>query len=159
MFHGDMINFDDFKKIDLRVARILEAERVVGSEKLIKLKIEIGEDDSKNPPEKIMKLHGLTPGASSPPSAERNPPKQKTGIHPWSYDRGLLRRRIKQIVAGIGKSYQPEELINKEIAVVVNLEPRQLMGIESQAMLLAAVNGEPVLLVPEKEVPSGSQVK
>ncbi len=47
-----------------------------------------------------MKLHGLTPVASYPPSAERNPPKQKTGIHPRSYDRGLLRRRIIILVYG-----------------------------------------------------------
>jgi len=42
-----------------------------------------------------MKLHELTLVVSSPPSVERNPPKQKTSIHSRSYDRGLLRRRIK----------------------------------------------------------------
>lgn len=116
MFHGDMINFEDFKKIELRIGKILEAERVEGSEKLVKLMVDMG--------------------------------KTETG-----------EKDIRQIVAGIGKSYQPEKLINKEIAVVANLEPRQLMGIESQAMLLAAINGEPILLVPEKQVPPGSQVK
>ena len=38
-----MITFDDFKKVDLRVAKILEAEKVEGSEKLVKLKISVGE--------------------------------------------------------------------------------------------------------------------
>ncbi len=45
---------------------------MAGSEKLIKLKIEIGEDDSKNPPEKIMKLHGLT--CASPEASARRAP-------------------------------------------------------------------------------------
>jgi len=43
---------------------------------------------------------------------------------------------------------------------VANLEPKNLMGIESQGMLLAAdVNGEPVILIPEKEVPPGTKIR
>ena len=47
-----------------------------------------------------------------------------------------------------------------EVVVVANLEPRMLMGIESQGMLLAAhgESGEAILLTPEKEVPFGSQI-
>jgi methionine--tRNA ligase beta chain len=106
-----MVSFEDFQKIDLRVAKIVEAEKVKGSEKLLKLVIDVG--------------------------------KEK-----------------RQIVAGIGKFYKPEDLIGKEIAVLLNLEPKKIMGIESQGMLLAAdVEGEPVILIPEKEVPAGTKIR
>jgi len=67
----------------------------------------------------------------------------------------------RQIVAGIGRVYKPEDLIGLEIAVVANLEPKTLMGIESNGMLLAASadNGEPVLLIPQKEVPPGAEIR
>jgi methionyl-tRNA synthetase len=48
----------------------------------------------------------------------------------------------RQVVAGIGKWYEPETLVGKRVVVVCNLEPRELMGIESQGMLLAAKDGE-----------------
>ncbi|MBU0467581.1 MAG: methionine--tRNA ligase subunit beta [Candidatus Omnitrophica bacterium] len=66
----------------------------------------------------------------------------------------------RQLVAGIRKSYQKEELVGKRIIVIKNLEPAVIRGEESQGMLLA-VTGEngPVLLTPEKEVPLGSQVR
>jgi len=105
-----MIKFEDFQKLDLRVGKIVEAERVEGSEKLIKLKVDIGGEE-------------------------------------------------RQLVAGIGKVYSPEDLIEKEIIVVANLEPKVLFGIESQGMLLAAEDGDTVsLLMPDKEVKPGSRV-
>jgi len=66
----------------------------------------------------------------------------------------------RQLVAGIGKKYQPEELIGKQIVIVANLEPRKLMGEESQGMLLAAHDeeGSPILLMPDKTSPSGSKI-
>lgn len=106
-----MINFEDFKKLDLRVAKIFEAERVEGSEKLLRLQVSLGEEN-------------------------------------------------KQIIAGIGKNYSPEDLIDREIVVVANLEPRKLMGLESQGMLLAASDeGGPVILMPDKEVPPGTGIR
>ena len=114
-----MINYDDFSKIELKVAKILAAERVDGSEKLLKLQVDLG-----------------------------------------------LEKR--QIVAGIGKVYAPENLVGKEIAIVANLETRSFIlrqssgqvVLESQGMLLAASdeNG-PVILMPEKEVLPGAEIK
>lgn len=103
-----MISFEEFKKIDLRIARITKAENVEDSEHLLKLEIDLGEEK-------------------------------------------------KQILSGIKKYYQPEELINREIVVIANLEPKEIMGMESQGMLLAAdIDGEPILLMPDKEVPPGT---
>lgn len=105
-----MINFDEFKKIDLRIGTILEASRVEGSEKLLKLIIDLG--------------------------AEK-----------------------RQILSGIGKSYAPEALIGKQVALVVNLEPRMMMGLESKGMILAASGADGIsLLFPEKPVPPGAQI-
>jgi methionyl-tRNA synthetase len=104
------ISFEDFKKVDLRTAKILKAEKLEGSEKLVKLEVDLGQEK-------------------------------------------------KQILAGIQKYYPVEDLINKTIIVVANLEPKKLAGVESQGMLLAAsVDGEPVLLMPDKETPPGSQI-
>ena len=106
-----MINFEEFKKVDLRVAKIISAEVVEGSEKLLKLQVDLGETEK------------------------------------------------RQIIAGIAKQYKPEELIGREIAVVANLEPRVLFGLESQGMLLAAAgeNG-PVLLRPDSDILPGTRV-
>ena len=106
------ISMDDFAKVDLRVARVVECERVRKSDKLLKLQVQLG--------------------------AER-----------------------RQIVAGIARHYQPEELIGKSIVVVANLQPATLMGEESQGMLLAASDndGRLVCIAPSGEVGDGSAVK
>jgi len=67
----------------------------------------------------------------------------------------------RQIVAGIGAAYAPEQLVGRRIVVVANLKPATLMGVESRGMLLAATlpDGSPVLLAPDAEVPAGSGVK
>src|SRR4030042_2787191 len=60
----------------------------------------------------------------------------------------------RQIIAGVAKYYSPKELVGKNLVIVANLEPKKLMGLESQGMILCAENnGEPVCLVPLKEVP------
>jgi len=108
-----MISFDDFKKIELRTAKVLDAQRVEGSDKLIRLELDDGSE------------------------ADR------------------------QIVAGIGTKYEADELVGKTIIIVANLEPRKLMGIESQGMLLAASNEEegPVLLTTMEDIESGSEIR
>ncbi len=110
----NIIFYNDFAKIQLRTAKILEAERVKKSKKLIRLKIDLG--------------------------AER-----------------------RQIVAGIGEHYSPDELIGKTIVVVANLEPTKLMGIESQGMLLAATTSDgshlSIVTILDENIPAGSTVK
>lgn len=112
MINGDiMITFEDFKKVELKIARIIAAEEVPGAEKLLKLQIDLGDEK-------------------------------------------------RQIVAGIKKTYSAGDLVGREIVVVVNLEPRMVMGVESQGMLLAASDeSAPVLLRPDKDVPPGSGIR
>jgi len=104
-----MINFEDFQKVDLRVAEILKAESVDGSNKLLKLQINLGGEE-------------------------------------------------RQILAGIKGAYQSEDLVGRQIIVVANLAPRSMMGQQSEGMLLAASDGQPVLLQPERKVDPGTKI-
>jgi methionyl-tRNA synthetase len=105
------ITIDEFQKIQFKTAKVLSAERVPKSEKLIKLQVSIGTEQ-------------------------------------------------RQIVAGIGKKYEPESLIGKTIVIVANLKPAKLMGIESQGMVLAAGDSEVRGLVTIlEEVDPGTKVK
>lgn len=66
----------------------------------------------------------------------------------------------RTIVAGIGKDYKPEELIGKKIAIVANLKPVKLMGVESRGMLLAtdAVEGLTVLAF-DRDAKTGAKIR
>ncbi|MDD4356679.1 MAG: methionine--tRNA ligase [Smithellaceae bacterium] len=104
------IEYDEFAKVDLRVAKILAAEPVPKSTKLVKLRIDIGEE--------------------------------------------------RTIVAGIGKDYQPEELVGKSIVVVANLKPAKLMGVESHGMLLATDSAQGLTLIGfDREPKTGAKVR
>ncbi len=106
------ITIDDFMKVDLRVAKVLTAEKVPNSKKLVKLTVDVGTE-------------------------------QRT------------------LVAGIAEAYEPEQLVGRTIAMVFNLKPAKLMGIESNGMVLAASpeGGKPTLVGFEQEVPPGSRVR
>jgi len=106
----EIINFEDFIKIDLRIGRIIEAEKVEGSTKIIKTIVDLGEDK-------------------------------------------------KQVLAGIGEFYTPEELIDRVVALVVNLSPKKIMGFDSEGMILAVKDGESLsLLGTDKEIKIGSKI-
>ncbi|HWZ98791.1 MAG TPA: methionine--tRNA ligase [Candidatus Dormibacteraeota bacterium] len=70
---------------------------------------------------------------------------------------------IRQICAGIAQYYEPEKLIGRKVAVVVNLAPRKLRGVESNGMIVAASvgpEGRPVLAgFPDEDVEIGSRLK
>ncbi len=106
-----LIDFSVFEQVELKAGKIIDAENVKKSEKLLKLKVDVG-------------------------------------------DGGRI------IVAGIAKSYNPEDLKGKTIAVAANLKPAKLMGIESQGMVLAAFDGEchNVMILPDT-VPAGTRIK
>ena len=105
------IVFDDFMKIDVRVATIRAAEKIKKSKKLLKLTLDTGLD-------------------------------QRT------------------VLSGIAEQYAPEEVIGKQVCVLVNLAPRKMMGIESQGMILMAEDqdGSLAFIQPDKGVSSGSTI-
>lgn len=66
----------------------------------------------------------------------------------------------RTIITAMAEFFEPEYFVGKEIPVLFNLEPRNIKGIESQGMILAAEHdGKPCLLHPEKEIPAGSPVR
>ena len=66
----------------------------------------------------------------------------------------------RQIVSGIAKYYKPEEMVGKKVAVITNLKPCKLCGVESQGMILAAGDDEGNLSVVtvDKDIVSGSEI-
>jgi methionine--tRNA ligase beta chain len=67
---------------------------------------------------------------------------------------------VKQAVAGIKTHYKPSELEGKQFIFMTNLEPAKLMGELSEIMILAAVEGERVVLLkPDKEISNGAAVE
>ena len=69
--------------------------------------------------------------------------------------------QVKQIVSGIKAYYTPEEMVGKKVMVLVNLKPAKLAGVLSEGMLLCAedAEGKLSLVVPEKEMPSGAEIR
>ncbi len=66
----------------------------------------------------------------------------------------------RQIVSGIADAYTPEALVGKKVALVANLKPAKIMGVESNGMVLAAsLDGKAVLCVFDADVPSGTKIK
>jgi methionyl-tRNA synthetase len=66
----------------------------------------------------------------------------------------------RQIVAGIAETYEPAALVGKKVAVVANLKPAKLMGVESNGMVLAAsLEGRAVLCTFDMDVPPGTRIK
>ncbi len=114
------ISYEDFKKVEIKIGKILSAEKIEKSEKLLKLSVDFAE------------------GAP------------------------------RQIVSGIAKYFpEVEKLVGKKVAFVTNLEPKPLMGLESNGMILAvgglpaqAGGDEPFSLfeMPD-EIPTGIKAK
>lgn len=68
--------------------------------------------------------------------------------------------KVVELVAGLKTSYTKEELLHKKVPVLVNLEPKTVRGVTSNGMILACdLDGKPVLLTPDKDVPPGSIIK
>ena len=104
------VSIEEFRKIDFKVGKVVEAERVPKSEKLLKLMIDIGGD-------------------------------------------------TKQCVASLADPYTLTDIKDRLVIVVTNLRNRKIFGLDSEVMLLAAVDGPDVsLLHPGKPFSPGSKV-
>ncbi len=105
------VTYDDFSKLDMRVAKIILVEKIPGKSKIVKGTIDLGEEK-------------------------------------------------REVIIGGAEYYTPEELVNKKVIVIANLEPRKIAGIESNAMLLAAdLNDKPFWLTVNEDVPLGTKIK
>lgn len=134
-----MISYDEFSKIEMKVGKILSAEPVPKSEKLLKLSVDFGIIPKPAP----VVLEG---GVTTPQSVENVPEV----------------RDIRQILSGIAK-YFPlgVGLVGKKCMFVTNLAPRPLMGMESNGMILAVSteDGKLSLLEPDPSIPEGTKAR
>jgi len=105
-----IITYDDFVKLDLRVGQVLECERKEGSDKLLRLTVDFGEEGKRN------------------------------------------------ILSGIYPHYEPDQIKGKQFVFVLNLEPRKIMGEESQGMILCANDKRPIPLKPRTKAAAGSSI-
>ncbi|MDE6668718.1 MAG: methionine--tRNA ligase [Muribaculaceae bacterium] len=107
----DNVEFETFERMDIRVGRVVECDKVPKADKLLRLRIDDG-------------MGGRT------------------------------------IVSGIAKYYKPEDLVGQEVCFMANFAPRKLRGIESQGMVLSAVDadGRLVVIGPNGDVRPGSSV-
>jgi len=107
------VSFEEFKKMDIRVGKIVKIEPHPNADKLYVLLVDLGFGENK-----------------------------------------------RQIVAGLRQHYSMEELMGKKIVMITNLQPALIRGIESNGMLLAAVDkGKVVLVTPEKDIEEGAKVE
>lgn len=106
------ISYDDFLKMDIRIGRIIEAEKVAKTKKLLKLKVDTGID-------------------------------QRT------------------VVSGIAEFFSPEDIVGKQVSILVNLEPRDIKGITSQGMILMVedADGRLDFVNPTTSIREGSSVR
>lgn len=106
-----MATIDDFLKLEFKAGTVLESEEIEGSEKLLKLMVDVGEENS------------------------------------------------RQILSGIKAWFKPEELKGKQFIFITNLDPRTMMGLKSEGMILCAGNDKPIPLIPIEPVPNGSKIR
>ncbi|OGH11314.1 MAG: hypothetical protein A3B38_00615 [Candidatus Levybacteria bacterium RIFCSPLOWO2_01_FULL_36_13] len=116
------VTLDDFKKVEIKIGKVVHCEKVADADKLLKLQVDFGDFQ-------------------------------------------------RQIISAIAEWYKPEDLEGKKLPFIVNLEPRNFRGEESQGMLVAmdtedlppasagwAQPGKPVLLIPAEDVKEGTLV-
>jgi methionyl-tRNA synthetase len=105
------ISFEEFMKLDIRVGKVVAAEEMKKSKKLLKLTVDLGVE-------------------------------------------------TRDVLAGIKGHYEPDALLGRKVVVLANLEPRKMMGVASQGMILAAEtqDGVPLLLYPDGDPPVGAGV-
>lgn len=106
-----MVTIDDFAKVELKVGTVLQAEEIEGSDRLLRLMVDL--------------------------------------------DEGMPR----QILSGIKQWYKPKDLIGKQFVFVSNLEPRDMMGLQSQGMILCTDSTKPIPLKPARRVKPGTKIR
>jgi len=106
------ITYEDFSKLDIRSGKVLAAEKVAKTKKLMKLTIDTGID-------------------------------------------------TRTVVSGIAEYYEPEQVVGRQVSIIVNLQPKNLKGIDSHGMILMATdaNGKLVFVSPTEDIKNGSEIK
>ena len=105
-----IIKYEDFSKLDLRVGEVIECIKKEESNKLLRLTVDFGDEGERN------------------------------------------------ILSGLSQYYKPEDLKGKQFVFIINLEPRKLMGEESQGMILCVDGDKPIPIKPQELTKPGSEI-
>ena len=106
------VTYDDFAKLDIRIARIVSAQPIKGKSRILKGRVDLGGGDERD------------------------------------------------VIIGGAQYFEPDEVVGMKAVAIVNLEPKKMAGVESNAMLLAAdVDDKPFWLTVSGDVPAGSRVR
>ena len=135
-----MITYDDFKKVEIRAGKILSAEKIPDTDKLLKLSVDFG---YKTQPAKNFTPPDPSLGVAVEPVLEKVPD-------------------VRQIISGISTYFpDPSVLVGRTCMFVTNLEPRTIKGHESNGMLFALSTAEGAfsLLEPNSSIPPGTAAK
>jgi len=147
-----MISFDDFKKVEIRAGKILSAEKIPATDKLVKLMVDFGEsEEDKTIADAGQSVSGEKTGETVAKVGD------EAGTAPAVVAQKIPKPR--QIVSGIAL-YFPDltVLVGKTCMFVTNLEPRMIKGFESNGMLFAVSNssGGFSLLEPNSSILPGT---
>ena len=116
-----MVSIEDFKKLEIKVAKVLEVNPHPGADRLYVLKVFLGNIECND---------------------------EATGEI-------VCTPQVREIVAGIRPYYTPEELVGKQVVVLINLEPATIRGVQSNGMLLAVKDNDKLSILtvdrPTKE--------
>ncbi len=138
-----MISYDEFKKVEIRAGKILSAEKVPETDKLLKLMVDFGEfEEAKIITDKVPE-EGEVVGDIAAVENNKIP-------------------KPRQIISGISHYFpDPAKLVDKTCMFVTNLEPRMIKGLESNGMLFAVSteSGGFSLLEPNDSIPPGTLAK
>lgn len=152
-----MITFDDFKKVEITVGKILSAEKVPGTDKLLKLLVDFGmKQNPSTPPKAQSTTISVLPLGKGEQDTPLNPPSKEGGEKPPQ------ERDVRQIISGISAYFpDPQALVGKKCMFVTNLEPRTIKGLESNGMLFAVSteDGKFSLLEPNAEISEGTRAR
>ncbi len=104
----DYISFDDLQKVNLQVGTVISVTTVPKSDKLLNLQVDFGEVE-------MLVIDSATQIATDQ----------------------IISKKYRTVLAGIGKSFTFDQLVGKQFLFVTNLAPRKMMGVMSEAMILA----------------------
>ncbi len=142
-----MISYEEFKKVEIRAGKILSAEKVPETDKLLKLSVDFGEFEE---------------GAVVAPPIAVPPPVDDAAVSETANSTPVVQKisKPRQIVSGISLYFpDPAVLVGKTCMFVTNLEPRIIKGLQSNGMLFAVStkDGGFSLLEPNSSIPPGTQ--
>jgi tRNA-binding EMAP/Myf-like protein len=147
-----MITYDEFAKVEIKVGKILSAEKIPDTDKLLKLEVDFGVLTQEQGAKASMSAQEPVIAGETAQEVSKEAETKET----------VETRDIRQIVSGISLYFpDPATLVGRKCMFVTNLEPRKIRGHDSNGMLFAVSTPEGAfsLLEPNDAIPEGTKAK